>query len=71
MNKSNAVWAVIAALTIWLTCFTAKLNTAHENSELNVKVVSHLMDRMINLEENCCNKEQETENPDETITKEE
>ena len=71
MNKSNAVWAVIAALTIWLTCFTSKVSTASENSELNVQMVSHLMDRMINLEENCCIREQEIEIPDEPITKQE
>ena len=71
MNKSNAVWAVIAVLTMWLISFTAKVNTASEDSKLNVRMVSHLMDRMINLEENCCIREQEIEFPDEPITKQE
>ncbi len=71
MNKSNAVWAVITVLTMWLTFFTAKVNTASDDSKLNVQMVSHLMDRMINLEQNCCTREQEIEIPDEPITKQE
>ena len=58
MIKSQAMWAVLGALTIWLTANTAKTNTISENAGNNTRIISHLMDRVINLEEGCCKEEE-------------
>ena len=51
MNKSQAMWAVMAMLTIWLCANTAKTNTVEDNSSINTAMVAALMDRMIAMEE--------------------
>jgi hypothetical protein len=56
--KSQAIWAVLVALTIWLTANTAKTNTINENAGNNTRLNSHLMDRIVSLEEGCCKEEE-------------
>ena len=55
MNQS--IVAMLAALTIWLCANTAKTNTVEDNSSINTAMVAALMDRMINLEEQCMEEE--------------
>ena len=55
MNQS--IVAMLAALTIWLCANTAKTNTANNNSSANTTMIAALMDRMINLEEQCMEEE--------------
>ena len=65
MKISQAMWAVIAALTIWCITNTSKVNTVIEDTKNTLQMNSHLMDRMIHLEQGCCKEDiQEEIEPD-------
>ena len=65
MKISQAMWAVIAALTIWCVTNTSKVNTVIEDTKHTLQMNSHLMDRMIHLEQGCCKEDiQEEIEPD-------
>ena len=60
MNKLNAVWAVMAMLTIWLCANTAKTNSIQVNSDESSRINAYLLDKIMMLELECC-KEEEVE----------
>ena len=55
---NQAIVAVMAALTIWLCTNTAKTNNVQDNSSANTKMINAVMDRLLNLEQSCCKKEE-------------
>ena len=61
MNKSQAMWAVVAALTIWCITNTSKVNSIIEDTKHSLQMDSHLLDRMIHLEQDCCKEEVQEE----------
>ena len=61
---NHSLVAVMAALTIWLCTNTAKTNTVDDNSSANTALIAGMMDRLINLEEQCYKEELPIEVPE-------
>lgn len=70
MNKPQAMWAVMAMLTLWLCAISAKTNNILVNHNESDRVNAHLMDRMMMLELECCKETEVEEIVPEVVPKE-